>query len=254
MPNIPTSCIGIVQARISSQRFPGKVLAPILGKPLLLYLLERLSRSKHLSEVVVATSTEPSDDPLELFCKEQGVRCYRGSLIDPSARIAEALMDKAQNQQIKNQSSYSYFARICGDSPLYDADVLDRAIEIAVENRLDIATNVNPRSYPKGQSVEIIRTQFFLDELPKITSLDDREHVTRAFYRGLIPAKYENLSCPEGDLSQINFCVDYQEDLLRIQKILAKLAKPHVECNTAELISLYRELEESARKSETGEQ
>ena len=75
----------IIQARMTSRRLPGKVLAEVHGRPLMQYLLERVERCTELDAVVVATSTDPSDDPIESFCAERGIDCCRGSLENVAA-------------------------------------------------------------------------------------------------------------------------------------------------------------------------
>jgi len=79
--------LAILQARMSSTRLPGKVLKPILGRPMLAWQIERILRSKTIGRLVVATSQEPSDDPIESFCVANEVACYRGALHDVLARF-----------------------------------------------------------------------------------------------------------------------------------------------------------------------
>src|SRR5512136_108928 len=83
-------CIAIIQARMSSSRLPGKVLLDIAGQPMLAHVVERTRRAKMIDAVVIATTTEPSDDPIAALCAERGYPCYRGSLHDVLDRYYQA--------------------------------------------------------------------------------------------------------------------------------------------------------------------
>src|SRR5260221_3837877 len=85
----------VVQARMSSTRLPGKVLLPIMGKPLLFYLVERLRRIKRIDGIIIATSQDTSDDPIAAFCTAESLHCVRGSLDDVLSRMyaASSLFD-----------------------------------------------------------------------------------------------------------------------------------------------------------------
>ena len=100
--------LGIVQARMSSRRLYGKVMRPLGGKPLIWYLFERVKRSSYLSELILATSCDPSDDPLSQYCAMlEGVHVVRGSLDNVAERFHMTL------QRYESDA----FVRICGDSP-----------------------------------------------------------------------------------------------------------------------------------------
>src|SRR2546428_2643732 len=105
---------------MSSRRLPGKVLRPLAGRPLLTHLLNRLGRCREASAVVVATSTDPSDDPVATYCDDFGVRCFRGDLEDTAARLVAAAA----------WAHFDVLVRVSGDSPLLDPRVVDRAVRI----------------------------------------------------------------------------------------------------------------------------
>ena len=143
-------CIGaIVQARMSSMRLPGKSLRPLCGKPMLQYVLESLAQVDELAETIVATSSDPSDDPIAEFCDQFGSVCFRGSL----DHVAERFLQTA------NARGLSAFVRVSGDSPLLDPRFVARAVDLFVESNADVVTNVFPRTYPPGMSVELVRTE-----------------------------------------------------------------------------------------------
>ena len=145
--------LAIIQARMSSHRLPGKVLTPVAGKPILKRVYERLSKSKELSEIVVATSQAASDQLIVDFCVREGIPVHQGSLDN----VSERLLDCARNLGANR------FVRISGDSPLIDPSIVDQAVLFQRGKACDLATNVQVRSYPKGQSVEVIRTDSFAE-------------------------------------------------------------------------------------------
>ena len=195
----------VIQARMSSERFPGKVLAPLAGTPLLGHLLDRLSRYR----VVVATSTEQSDDPIANFCTERGAECFRGPLEDVAARIAGVVA----------ATGVDAFVRVSADSPLLDPALVDRGVGLFSERAPDLATNVFPRTFPKGQSVEVVNARTFLAVEPELTDAADREHVTTFFYARPERFRIENFSADE-DLSGVNLAVDTPEDLARLDALV----------------------------------
>ena len=137
----------IIQARFSSKRLPGKVLKKCCGKPLLKWTIERISSIKKPPKIVVATSNNDSDDNIYRFCKENNIKCFRGSLNNVIKRMIDAC------EEYKS----SHFVRICGDSPIIDPEILGNVLEISKTVDVDIITNTFHRTYPKGQSVELIK-------------------------------------------------------------------------------------------------
>lgn len=200
----------VVQARMSSQRLPGKVLAPLAGRPALAWLLERLAPF----EVVVATSDEPSDEPVADFCAERGVECFRGPLADVAARFAGVI----------ERYRLDAFVRVNGDSPLLDPALVAQGIELFHAATPDLATNVFPRSFPSGQSVEVVDAEAFLAVRGEFDERD-REHVTTFFYARPERFRIENFSAAmpyEGP----SHAVDTAEDLARLDAWARRLPRP----------------------------
>src|SRR5689334_20418769 len=108
----------VIQARCSSQRLPGKVLRQVAGRTLLEFLLERLGRCREVSRIVVATSSEASDDAIAGFCQARSVALYRGALDDVLGRFLGVAAELGEPALV----------RINGDSPLLDPAIVDRAI------------------------------------------------------------------------------------------------------------------------------
>lgn len=161
----------VVQARMSSQRLPGKVLMALGDRPALAHLLDRLACASELDGVVVATSTQPDDDAIAAFCAERGTRCHRGPLDDVAARMADAAGD------------WEAFVRVNGDSPLLDPALVDHGVRLfRAGDDVDLVSNVWPRrSFPRGQSVEVVRTALLRAALSDLDA-EGREHVTLRLY------------------------------------------------------------------------
>jgi spore coat polysaccharide biosynthesis protein SpsF len=221
----------IVQARMSSKRLPGKSLRPLCGKPLLQYVLEGLAHADRLDETIVATSTDPSDDPIVEFCARIGAVCLRGSLENVAERFSMA----------SESRGFSAFVRISGDSPLLDPRLVARAVDHFVESKADVVTNVFPRTYPPGMSVELLRTGAFEHAFLKFTEPYDREHVTSYFYRNSDQFQLVNFSLdpPRRD---VHLAVDTPEHFDYVASIVATMNRPHWEYSLDELLAICDEL------------
>ena len=218
----------IIQVRMSSRRFPGKVLHVVEGRPLLMYIVERLRHIKELRGITVATSYSSEDDPIETFCIDNGVACYRGELDNVVGRFCGAL----------SMFSMDAFVRVNGDSPLIDCQLIRRGIGVFSEGIYDIVTNVFPRSYPKGQSIEIVSSKVFMKAVKNIADKNDQEHVTRYFYNNANEFEIYNITSNE-DLSGIQLSVDTEEDMKVFASIVSKMDKPHWAYNIDDVLRLY---------------
>ncbi|MFA5147253.1 MAG: hypothetical protein WC515_07755 [Candidatus Omnitrophota bacterium] len=218
---------GIIQARMSSKRFPGKVLYPICGKPMLGYLVERLCHSRLLDIVVVATSLDPSDDPIVYFCKKTGVECHRGPLHDVAGRFKEVII----------KLGLDGFLRSTADSPLLDQWLIDKAVEIFRAGTFEIVTNVLERTYPAGQSVEVLKSDIFIKGYGSMSRLDDFEHVTKFFYDNHDDYKIYNIHSGK-DHSGIQLSVDTAPDMDTVTYIISRMKKPHWEYRMEEILNM----------------
>lgn len=208
--------IAIVQARMSSRRLPGKVLRHVHGKPLLRYLIERLERCRELQGIVLATSTERDDDALESFAHNEGMNVYRGSIDNVAERMLEAA----------RAASCDGFVRISGDSPLMDQKLVDRAVRVFREKRPDLVTNVQTRTFPKGQSVEVINVSTMEMACAEMSSDHEREHVTPSFYENTDRFDIAAMTSAK-DYGSVQLSVDTADDLERFERILDLLGKPY---------------------------
>lgn len=161
--------VATVQVRMGSSRLPGKVLAPVLGKPLLGHLLDRLAQCRRLDEVVVATSVKPENDAIEEYCRQRGTACYRGSEDDVLGRMLEALQSRDATVGVE----------VFGDCPLIDPALVDDMVgRFLAEPELDWIGNDLATSYPPGMEAEVFKVAAFADSARRTDDPVIREHGT----------------------------------------------------------------------------
>jgi glutamate-1-semialdehyde 2,1-aminomutase len=199
--------IALVQARMGSTRLPGKVLQPIADKPMIEILLHRLSQSRELDEIIVATSDKQQNDKLQSKVESLGYKCTRGSEKNVLNRFyRSAKVNKAE-----------VVVRITGDCPLVDPYLVDKCIQGFKKNKVDYFSNINPATFPDGLDIEVMS----FDSLSRanneaITSFD-KEHVT-PFIRNNDSFSKASMS-HKIDLSNLRWSVDEPEDLIVINNI-----------------------------------
>lgn len=159
---------------MTSRRLPGKVLKPILGRPMISLQIERLRRSRHLSGVLVATSRDPSDDRLADVAASEGAHVYRGELDDVLGRFCGAL---------KSAGDPATFLRLTADCPLADPDVVDLCIDHHVSGGFEYTHNSPDWTFPKGLDVEVVDSAAFERVARSARDPYQREHVTPYFYQ-----------------------------------------------------------------------
>jgi len=161
--------VATIEARMTSSRLPGKVLLPAAGKPMLHHLISRLRKVPLIQEIVLATTTNVTDDVLVDFAEKEGIACFRGSEKDVMSRVIGAAESVKADVVVE----------ITGDCPIIDPEVIEQTIQIFLHNSCDYASNVVVRSYPIGMDTQVFR----LDVLKRSFSMTnlslDREHVTR---------------------------------------------------------------------------
>ena len=199
----------VIQARMSSRRFPGKVLAPFRGEPLIQSVIRAVDHALPNVPIVVATSLQSSDDPLAAYVESLGVPVFRGALehvFDRFVACAEA-------------HPCRWVLRVNADSPLLAPPPLHAVIAHVDAPDLDLVTTTFPRTFPRGQNAELIRVETMRAIDPESLSLDDQEHVTQFFYRN--PARFRILNVESGDasLAGLSLAVDTLEDLHRLEAV-----------------------------------
>lgn len=204
----------IVQARMTSTRLPGKVLKTVLGKPLLEYQLERLSRVSKADEIVIATTTNETDQPIVELCNRLEVKYFRGSEDDVLSRYYYAAKKYCAD----------VIVRVTSDCPLIDPEVIDNVITTYLENQqaYDYVSNCLERTYPRGMDTEVFSFHVLKDAFEKAKDKSEREHVTSYIYRHPEMYTLQNIA-RSTDLSEYRLTVDTPEDLLLISNLLKEI-------------------------------
>jgi spore coat polysaccharide biosynthesis protein SpsF len=218
--------LAIVQARMSSSRLPGKVMRPLGGEPMLSALIGRLAQARSISAIVIATSNGADDNAIADFCATTRTACFRGPLDDVAAR----LMDAAQ------KTGAVAFVRLSGDSPFMDPDVVDAVVGLFDRNDVDLATNIQVRTFPKGQSVEVVR----VDALRRARAMmapGEAEHVTPVFYRRPHDFRIANLASGH-DWGAIQMSVDTPQDWTLAERMIAAMRREPGRYGVARLVAL----------------
>jgi spore coat polysaccharide biosynthesis protein SpsF len=198
-----------IQARMSSSRFPGKVLASMNGQPIILHAVERARTVLGRDDVIVLTSDAESDDPLVSYLDEKKILVVRGPLNDVVERFRRGLAT----------ADVDWFFRISGDSPLLRPDLMSSMRRYASPG-VDLISNVVRRTFPRGHSMELVRSETFLALDDADLTESDREHVTPIFYR--FPDRYKIVSfeMDGAGYGGAGYAVDTIDDLKRLEELL----------------------------------
>ncbi len=203
--------LAIIQARMSSTRLPGKVMKEILGKPLIGYLLERVAGAKMISRIILATSTDKSNDALAEYVSSLGIEVFRGSendVLDRYYRAAARYMPQA-------------VVRITGDCPILDPRVIDQVVKFFTDRNFDYVSNIEPPTFPDGMDIEVFSFRLLKAAREKANLPSEREHVT-PYMRNRDGIKRGNVTNKE-DLSAERWTVDNKEDFSLIKKIIEEI-------------------------------
>ena len=195
--------LAILQARLSSSRLPGKVLAPLAGAPMILRQIERVRRARRIDRLVVATSDQASDDGLAAVVAAAGVDVHRGPLDDVLARFIGALAAFGPADHV---------VRLTADCPLADPAVIDATIDGVLKAGADYGSNTPPhRTFPKGLDVECMTAETLQRAADLAASPEEHEHVTWGIYHHpeLYRLAYFSQAADEGD---VRWTVDYPRD------------------------------------------
>jgi glutamate-1-semialdehyde 2,1-aminomutase len=218
--------VAIVQARMSSTRLPGKVMKEVCNTPILEILLKRLSFSKKIDQVIVATSDDPKNLVLKKHLTTIGFECVTGSEEDVLSRVFLAA----------SEAKSDIVVRITGDCPFVDAAMVDNIITIFQDQGVDYCSNVSPATFPDGLDVEVFSFSTLNDAYNNATSLYDKEHVT-PFIRNNRDYKKFNIT-NDIDLSHLRWTLDEQEDFNVIKNIF-EYFQPNLYFTWKDVLNLY---------------
>ncbi len=224
----------VILSRYNSNRLYGKALKNIKGTPVLGYIIERVSKVFSLDDIVLATSDEYTDNPIVDYAKRKNINYFRGSLYNVSERF----------YNVAKTYEFDYVIRINGDNIFVDIDLLGELTELAKTGQYDFISNVKKRTYPKGMSIEVVRTSHYANLLPEINKSENyKEHVTLYLYEHELEGKYfykynEEIKGIQG----IQLALDTQEDFDRTIRIINEFEKPHYEYNLKDLYNILKKL------------
>ena len=229
--------LAIVQARMSSRRLPGKVLADVGGEPMLVLQLRRLARARRLARIVVATSAEPSDDAIADVVENlprdgvdgASIDLFRGALADVLGRFVGAAAGHD-----------GPVVRITADCPFIDPDVVDELLgRFAAASWAAYGSNFQDRTYPDGLDAEVFTPEALALADRLATDPADREHVTTFMRRH--PDRFPSVSLVDARrLGRLRWTVDDPEDLEFVRAVVARLGESRYAATMSEVLDAVR--------------
>ncbi|HEU5291370.1 MAG TPA: glycosyltransferase family protein [Cyclobacteriaceae bacterium] len=226
----------IIQARVSSTRLPGKILAKFSGNSLLGHIIDRISYSKFISQTVVATTTNPADDVLVEWLKANQIPFFRGDETNVLSRYLEAA----------KKFNATHIARITSDDPFKDPEIIDAVASLYLNESLDFAYNNKPPSFAEGLDTEIFSFQALSRANKESNDPFEKEHVTQFFYRNPEKFKQKNLLSPV-DFSHLRWTIDTLEDMAMAKAVYEALYKPGKIFHAKEILALIEKHPEIAQ-------
>lgn len=222
-----TKVTAIVQVRLNSMRLPEKALKNIRGKTLIKLLIDRLSLSKEIDDVLIATSTNSKNKKLVKYLKDNNIKVFQGSENNVLKRYYDA--SKKNNSNI--------IIRITGDCPLIDPQLIDKFLRIFKKKKVDYLNNIYPPTFPDGLDIEIFSFQALKKTYKLAKTQYDKEHVT-PFMQNSKTLKKLNIKS-KIDYSKIRLTVDEKEDI-EVLKLVIKHFGSKLNFNLKDLIKLYK--------------
>lgn len=206
--------VAVIQARMGSSRFPGKVMKTVRGRPIIDILIHRLSLAKSVDEIVLATTELSVDDALASHVSKLGYRVVRGSENDVLQRYVKAV----------HQTAAGTVVRITGDCPFVMPELVDKAVNAfhARYGEIDYLSNIDPPTLPDGLDLEVFGADSLLLANREADTLYDREHVTPFLRRDSRIRRQAILA--DRDLSKLRLTVDEPLDIKVIDAVLEALA------------------------------
>lgn len=227
-----TNNLAIIQARMGSTRLPGKVLRLLNGVPVVAWVVRRVMASSRVDGVVVATSSEPEDDPVEETARRFGAQVYRGSVENVLSRYCAAAAEQ----------DASVVIRVTADCPLYDPEVLTAMLgrwesARAAGERLDYLSNTwGRRTWPRGLDTEVFSRETLERACRNASQPYELEHVTPYIYthpEAFAMAGFES----DLDLSHHRWTLDTLEDWGLIEAVYEALGDGERIFSTAEVVA-----------------
>ena len=224
----------VILVRYNSTRLYGKALLDIHGKPSLKYLIERLETLFDKSQLIIATSKENHDDPIEKFSMVNNIKCYRGSLNNVSERFKDAA------KLLKKK----YIVRITGDSIFLDMNLLKDIISQIDEKYLLFSNRIS-KTYPVGQTIDIVNLEEYIKYFPAFSTKDDLEHVTSYFFDNKSNFPIKNISNKLGVFRSVSLGLDDLEDYKNANSLIKNFKNYSASTSYIEIYNYYNKLKKN---------
>ncbi len=225
--------VATIEGRMTSTRLPGKIMMPLAGKPVMAHMIERHRRSKLTDEVIVATTSNATDDPIVALCEEVGCAYFRGSETDVLGRIVEA--GKVNGAEILIQGM--------ADSPLVDWRIVDRLVEMLEEETLDVASNeFGEDKYPDGFDMRVYRFGVLKKFEEDHKEEEYREHAGYQIRTDSLHYKRGLLSA-EGDMlwPELRLTLDTIEDYKLISAVYDELYQENPDFSAEDVVAFLKQ-------------
>jgi len=223
--------VATIEARMSSSRLPGKVLMKSGGMPMLKHLTDRLKQVESLDDIVIATTTNSSDNSIVDFSKKEKIKFFRGSEEDVMLRVVEAA--KSINADV--------IVEITGDCPIIDPQIIEQTIQIYLANNAEYVSNCHIRSYPIGMDIQVFKLNTLEKSLSMTNDSLDHEHVTLHIRNNPeIFTPLHIVAPPEINYPDLGLTLDEMDDYLLLNKIIEYFGGKNRYFSCLEVVSLLK--------------
>ncbi|MBL7005431.1 MAG: glycosyltransferase family protein [Gammaproteobacteria bacterium] len=223
--------VATIEARMTSTRLPGKVMMPVLGKPILHYLVERLKSVPSIDEIVLATTLNKTDDKLIEFAISEDISYFRGSEDDVMLRVIEAA----------DSVSADIVVEITGDCPIIDPQIVEQTILMYRANNVDYVSNGHIRSFPDGMDTQVFALDVLKKSLSMTTELLDHEHVTLHIRNNpQLFTKINFVAPPELDWPDLGLTLDERHDYNLLKIIIEHFSQEGMLFSCLDVIKFLR--------------
>ena len=224
--------VATIEARMTSSRFPGKVLMEACGKPMLQHMIERLQRVPSLDGIVVATTGNDADVPIVNLAQRMGVGFFQGSEYDVLLRV----LHSARAYDI------DVIVEMTGDCPLIDPVLVEDCIRGYQVAGVDYVSNVLERTYPRGMDTQVFATEVLADVADRTVDPEDHEHVSIFIYSHPEIYSLKNMpGPPELTNPGLGLTLDTPEDLELIRRIFETLYPNNPNFTLADILAVLKD-------------
>ena len=222
----------MIQARVGSNRFPGKVLKTIEGKPMIWHVINRAKKVSRVQQIVLITTEKEEDNELEEIAKEHKILFFRGDENDVLNR----------HYQCASIYKADHIIRVTGDCPLIDPVIVNNILDFYLENNYDYVSNTINPTFPDGLDTEIFSFNALKNSNENAIFPSEREHVTPFITNNTTKFKTYNFK-NKNNLSFLRWTVDVESDLEFIRKIYEKM-KPDYIFSTNQVLDIIKQFPE----------